>query len=128
MYDVVLVLYMRGDNVYSTSQIRELIKEGRVDKFYNDRYWRKFSKSVIAEQHNECQICKFKGKVTRATILHHVKHLKQFPQFAYSRYYYDDTGEKHRQLIALCHDCHEAQHPERRWQERADKFVNEERW
>lgn len=114
--------------MYSTSQIRELIKGGRVDKFYNDRYWRKFSKSVIAEQHYECQICKCKGKVTRANILHHVKHLKQFPQLAYSRYYYDDNGERHRQLIALCHDCHEAQHPERRWQERADKFVNEERW
>lgn len=113
---------------YTAAQIKELIAEGRIDKFYNDRYWRNFSKNVIAEQNNECQLCKARGRARRATILHHVKHLKKFPQLAYSRYYYDTDGKMHRQLLALCHSCHEEQHPERRWSERQEKYTNEERW
>lgn len=114
--------------MYTLNQIKELIRTGRTDKFYNERFWRRFSKAIISEQHNECQYCKAKGKVTKATILHHVKHLKSYPELAYSRYYIDKNGVKRRQLVATCQSCHEEQHPERRCKSDKFKYTNQERW
>lgn len=114
--------------MFTVSEIRELIRKNKTAVFYNDRTWRNLSAEIRREQHNECQLCKRKGKVSAADIVHHVKHLKTNPELAYSKYYLDDQGKKHRQLICLCFDCHEQQHPERRWKKHKNRFSNRERW
>lgn len=108
------------------NEIKELIRLNRVDEFYNDKYWRHLSGSIIKEANNECELCKRRGRYARAELVHHVKPLRQFPMLAYSRYYTDKNGVQHKQLIALCRSCHEEQHPERHRASRS--FTNEERW
>ena len=96
--------------VFTVEQIKKLIEDNRLDIFYNSKYWRRLSHAIIREQNNECQICKSRGKYSRARIAHHVKHLKDRPDLAYSRYYIDENGVKHRQLLAVCFNCHEEEH------------------
>lgn len=111
-------------------EIKELIKTNRLDVFYNSRYWRNFSKKEIKAQNYECQLCKRRGKVSRAKILHHVKQLKKFPELAYSRFYVDSAGNTQRQLLAVCFSCHEAEH-ERVFkgnQRQAKGYRNEEKF
>ena len=113
--------------MYTVTQIIELINKGNIQAFYNERFWRSFSKQIIKEQHGECQYCKRRGKYTKATLVHHVKHLRIHPELAYSRYYEDEQRNKHRQLVALCHSCHEEQH-ERIKVKNSNLYRNEERW
>ncbi|MCD7730302.1 MAG: HNH endonuclease [Oscillospiraceae bacterium] len=115
---------------YTTEQIKKLIYQHRLDKFYNDRFWRHLSAEIKAEQ-RECQRCKRYGRVGKADVVHHVKHLKQAPELAYSRYYTDKDGVRTRQLEVLCYQCHNDVHPEKRGQyKRAKhpKFTTEEKW
>ena len=110
----------------TTDDIRTLIREGRTAEFYNDWQWRRLSHKVMYDQHYECQYCKARGRYTRARFVHHVNHLKEHPELAYQEYYIDSNGETKRNLIACCHMCHEAQHPERF--RHGNGFRNEERW
>lgn len=112
--------------VYTTDQIRELIASGRAEDFYKDWYWRTLALKIIREHHNECLLCKAERRLTRAKLVHHVKHLKQHPELAYSRTYKDADGE-HIQLMPLCRDCHERIH-ERGIYAKPRSFVNEEKW
>lgn len=112
--------------MYSVEQIKALIQQGKTEKFYNDKYWRRLSAEIIRENHNECEFCKARGRVSKARLVHHVKYLKYFPHLAYSRYYVDDKGNKIKQLVALCQTCHEEQHPERR--NGNVHFINVEKW
>lgn len=57
----------------------------------------------------ECQDCKARGHHTPATLVHHIKHLKERPDLALSIY---DPDTKERQLVSLCRHCHELRHPE----------------
>lgn len=113
--------------MYTPSQIKKLITENKIADFYNDWFWRKLSKQIIKEQHYECQYCKEKKKHSRATMVHHVKHLRRFPELAYSRYYYDQYGQ-HKQLVATCHECHEEQHPDRFHKNDSKRFISPERF
>ena len=110
----------------TTDEIRTLIREGRTADFYNDWQWRRLAHKVMHDQHYECQYCKARGRYTRARFIHHVNHLKEHPELAYQEYYIDSNGETKRNLIACCHMCHEAQHPERF--RHGNGFTNEERW
>ena len=112
--------------MYTISEIKQLIKSGNVHIFYADWTWRTLAARIIKDNHSECQLCKSKGKYTRATMVHHVKHLKEFPELAYSRTYTDDTGT-HIQLLPLCHDCHEKIHERGRYSGK-ERFTNEEKW
>lgn len=97
------------------AELRELIAENREHEFYTWNEWRNSLRpQVLALDHFECQHCKSRGKVRSSTrgarlIVHHVKHLRDRPDLALS-IFDPDTGE--RQLVTLCKDCHEAQHPE----------------
>ena len=114
--------------MYTTNQIIDLIKTGRTHDFYNSWAWRKLSKQIRKEQNYECQLCKAKGKYRPVKIVHHVKHLKKYPELAYSRYYYEGST-KYIQLMAVCNDCHEALHPEKFNNKiNENKFMNVERW
>lgn len=112
----------------TTEQIRELIRQGRTEEFYWDRRWKSLAHDVRKEQHNECQICAAHGQVTRAWGVHHVRHLEDFPELAYSRHYTGEDGRQHRQLIAICFRCHELQHPERQAMHKHRQQLNAERW
>ena len=112
--------------MFTTDEIRVLIAEDRLEEFYKDWYWRTEALKIIKEFHNECQLCKAEHKLTRATLVHHVKHLRDHPELAYSRTYTDNAGE-HIQLLPLCHDCHERIHGRGVYSKRHG-FVNEEKW
>lgn len=103
--------------MYTESQIRVLIAADNLAEFYNDKYWRRLSHKIIAEAHHECQMCRQEHKLTPATLVHHVKHLRKHPELAYAR----------ENLMPLCHDCHERIH-ERGIYAAHTGFSNEEKW
>lgn len=113
--------------MFTETQIRDLINSGRVAEFYNDRYWRNLAADIIEEHHNECQMCKAEHRLTPATMVHHVKYLKEFPELAYSRTYIDDTGAEQIQLLPLCHDCHEKAHKRGAYAPKSG-YTNAEKW
>ena len=120
-------LFVWVEGMSNTEWIRELIREGNTAAFYNDRKWRALQAKVLHDQHYECQYCKAAGKYTRARYVHHVNHLKDHPELAYQEWYIDVHGERQRNLVACCFDCHEAQHPER-FRKKRTGFLNDERW
>ena len=79
-------------------------------KLYESKEWRRLRKLVLAEDKSECQVCKAKGKYTKANTVHHVNYLKLHPELALEKYYKDDDGVTKRNLISLCHNCHEHIH------------------
>ena len=112
----------------TADEIRILIRERRTAEFYNDRTWRRLAAKVLRDQHYECQYCKASGRYTRARYVHHVNHLKDHPELAYQETYVDRHGKVVPNLVACCHACHEAQHPERFHYHTRRKFVNDEKW
>ena len=75
--------------------------------------------------HNECQLCKAKGKYKKATIVHHIKHFEDRPDLGLS--IYDKNGD--RQLISVCDECHEQEHVgERQQYKKKGKVLTEEKW
>lgn len=89
--------------------LQGLIENGQADKFYSWSSWRKVRDKVFKLDNYECQVCKAKGRYSRAVIVHHIKHLKDRPDLALD-IYDAQTGE--RQLVSVCKSCHEALHPE----------------
>mgnify|MGYP003291728737 CR=1 FL=1 len=107
-------------------KLNDLIALKQEHKFYLWGAWKRICRDVRRIDHNECQLCKAKGRYRKGTIVHHIKHLKDRPDLALS-IYDSDTGE--RQLVLVCKQCHEDAHPESfRQARRHDKPVTEERW
>ena len=74
-----------------------------IQKFYWSRTWKNKAAEIKARDKNECQHCKSKGRYRPIQCVHHIKHLKIFPELAL-----DNDN-----LIGLCNSCHELEHPER---------------
>ena len=106
--------------------IQKAIQDNKTERFYEHREWRRKKQEVLKKFHYECQECKKQNKLTRATIVHHVKHLRRYPSLALSDYYYDKEGKQHVQLMPLCFQCHEKIHG-RGKKEIEDKW-NDEKW
>jgi len=108
--------------------VQQLIDEDRLHEFYTSSAWLKVRDEVLAEYKNECQNCKRKGKYVKAVIVHHVKHLRDFPELALSKTYIGRDGKEQMQLKPVCRECHEyVEHPERlRWNKKEP--LTEERW
>lgn len=106
------------------------INNGNVKAFYHSVQWTKLRKQVLEMDRNECQMCKLVGRYRKATVVHHVNHLKDRPDLCLS--VYDETGR--RQLLSVCKECHENKcHPDRIWvhQFKATSgmaVTQEERW
>jgi 5-methylcytosine-specific restriction endonuclease McrA len=99
-----------------------------TNPFYLSPAWQHKRKQILQRDHHECVYCKAKGKHSRAVIVHHVKHLDEYPELALSDYYTDEHGVQHRQLVSVCRDCHETVcHPER-MRRTYKKPLTEERW
>lgn len=92
-------------------------------QFYKSTLWKHKRAEVLRLDHYECQMCKSNGKYTRATTVHHVKHLKDRPDLALSLY-----DGKDRQLVSLCNECHNKVHPEKRKEYIKKEPLTPERW
>lgn len=108
--------------------VRQLIREGKVEKFYQTKEWKDIRTEVLEEHCYECQECLKQGRYTRATCVHHVNELKDRPDLALSKYYVDHKGVKHKQLLPLCNKCHNIVHDKLRSFLEGNKFTNVERW
>jgi len=108
--------------------VKQLIDEDRLHEFYTSSPWLNLRDEVLEDYHYECQECKRRGRYRRATIVHHVKRVREFPELALSKTYIDEDGKEQVQLKPVCKSCHEyVEHPERlRWNKK--KPLTEERW
>lgn len=107
-------------------RLTKLIELGQEHRFYLWGAWKQTCRDVKRIDRNECQYCKAKGKFRRGVIVHHIKHLKDRPDLALS-IFDPNTGE--RQLVLVCKQCHEEEHPESLRRNRTPgKPVTAERW
>lgn len=96
-----------------------LIHNGKYYKFYKTKEWSNKRKQILERDHYECQKCRNKGKYSNADCIHHIKHLKDYPMLAL-----EDSN-----LISLCNQCHNEEHPEKLYKNSSKrKLINEERW
>lgn len=106
------------------SKLTSLIQSGNEHDFYLWTEWKTIRRQVLRLDNWECQVCKSRHRHKRATIVHHVKRLKDRPDLALSIY---DNGD--RQLVSVCKKCHEELHPESQRQYRMREApVTIERW
>lgn len=105
---------MNLTNQYEVGQwVQGLIKID-ISQFYESKYWRRLRKEVLKADKNECQVCKSKGFYAKANTVHHVNYVRLHPELALEKFYKSDDGEVKRNLISVCHLCHEVYcHPER---------------
>ena len=110
--------------------IRQLYREGRIYRFYKSDEWLRLRERVLREQHGECERCRDRGAYTPAKLVHHVNEVRDRPDLALSMWYTDGDGQRRRNLLALCHDCHEVEHGRAYRGRRAEEApqLNEERW
>lgn len=95
-----------------TTWIKRLIAENELWKFYKSKEFRELQRDVLKEQHNECQICKQRGVITRADTVHHNQYVRTHPELALSKTYVVG-GKEYRNLIAVCKSCHNKIHKEK---------------
>ena len=123
--------------------INELIQKDELWKFYKSKSWKDLKNKILEENHNECCLCKKVGVIKRYDIdaagqkhliktVHHINHVREHPELALSRYYYD-KGQERENLIVVCKACHNKLHPEKlkgctQREKKRDKYTNEERW
>lgn len=105
--------------------IQHCIKTNNLHAFYNSPDWKRLRREVLAMDKQECQMCKKQGIYTRATTVHHVNYVKKHPELALS-VYYTWQGTQRRNLLSLCHDCHEKIHGYRKPERQC--LLTEERW
>lgn len=100
------------------SWITKLIRDGNIHAFYVSSIWEYRRAEVLKEQNYECQRCKARGTYSEATTVHHIKHLKKYPQLALTK----------SNLMSVCKECHNELHPEKNRNHKAKAQLNEERW
>ena len=78
-------------------------KEKTNEFNYRSAKWKQKRARILRRDAYMCQRCRRYGKITAATIVHHIKHAEEYPELAY-----DDEN-----LISLCDACHNKVHPEK---------------
>lgn len=109
---------------HDIAYVRKCVHED-IHRFYTWEKWKALRQQVLKMDKYECQICKQRGKYTKATTVHHVNYVKKHPELSLE-IWYEYHGKKKRNLLSLCHDCHEEVHGYRRPEGR--KPLTEERW
>lgn len=100
-----------------------------VHRFYKWKLWKKVRAQVLKMDRNECQKCRERHRYRRADTVHHVNHLKDRPDLSLEIWYRDPASHcMKRNLISLCHQCHEEEHGWRRKKRENESVVTEERW
>lgn len=87
-------------------------------KFYKTKEWLDKRQEMLIRDNYECQMCKAKGRVSKATTVHHIKHYKDHPYLALT----DDN------LMSVCEVCHNKLHPEKGFKHEKKKEIHAERW
>lgn len=108
--------------------IKRLIDTDKLEQFYHTEDWKELRADVLEELHYECQGCLKIGRYTRAEHVHHVNEVRNVPSMALSKYYIDNKGNRQRNLVPLCKQCHNSAHPEKGFREEKERFTNEELW
>ena len=85
-----------------------------IERFYTTRAWRKSRESFLKEKGGLCEICLSKGLIEPAVHVHH--RVPITPENLSNPLITLDHGN----LMALCEECHQAQHRTKRW--RCDAF------
>lgn len=104
-----------------TSEIRKLIEQDNLMKFYKGKAWMKLRIDALERDHHECQLCKRKGKYRKADCVHHIKEVRDHPYLALTL----------NNLMSVCNSCHNKEHGrDSIWEfnRKEPKFMNEERW
>ena len=96
-----------------------------VHRFYIWRKWIRVRNQVLEIDKFECQDCRKNGIYKKATTVHHCQFLRLHPETALDIEYIFN-GKRQRNLISLCHECHEARHGYRKRKE--EEPLTEERW
>jgi len=73
------------------------------ESFYLSDAWKRKQEVILRKADYKCQICRRYGRIREAKEVHHIRHLDEAPELAL-----DENN-----LIALCHSCHNKQHPEK---------------
>lgn len=81
----------------------------QIEAFYTSRAWRKCREVVLKEHGGLCQICFTKGLIVPAVHVHHRTPIT--PENMNDPRITLDTSN----LMALCEECHAAQHRTKRW-------------
>lgn len=68
--------------------------------YASDRRWRKLRERVLRRDQYLCRECRRFGRITEATIVHHIWPVEDFPEYAFSAW----------NLISVCHGCHDKFH------------------
>lgn len=87
-------------------------------------------RDVLRTDHNECQLCKARGRHSRGEIVHHRFHLDEYPDWGLLVWVEDPaTGKQTRNLLTVCRECHETIcHPDRLTTTLGLEPLTPERW
>ena len=94
-----------------------------VISFYKSTAWRKMRERILKRDHYECQLCKVRGRYTKAQTVHHTFHVREYPHYALS-----SMVDGKRNLISLCKECHNEVHPEKHHVHERKEALTPERW
>ena len=108
------------------------------NKPYKTKEWKEVRQAVLKMDHGLCQRClgnykPVEGRIkrrTKAVLVHHNFELLEHPEWKYS-IYVDINGERVRNLVSLCNNCHEEIHERTHRSnsfKKEDTFTTEERW
>lgn len=88
-------------------------------QFYHSPAWFAKRAEILQRDNYECQMCKSKGKYSKAECVHHIKHLLKREDLALV----DDN------LLSLCNVCHNIEHPEKLYYRvKKRRVISDEKW
>jgi len=80
-----------------------------IEAFYASWSWRKCRQSFLNSKGHLCEVCRKKGMIVPATQVHHKQPIT--PENLKN----PEITLNHANLMALCDECHQAQHRKKRW-------------
>ena len=83
--------------------------DAAIERFYTTRAWRKCRAAFLSEKSGLCEICLSKGLIEPAVHVHHKTPIT--PENLNDPKITLDYSN----LMALCEECHQAQHRTKRW-------------
>ena len=86
---------------YLIKWINELAHEQKIYRFYQTVEWRSLRAEIMHKHHNECYKCRQYGKITKADTVHHVYHLRDYPEYGLSEEIYIDGKKIINELVTL---------------------------
>ena len=87
-------------------------RSGHPHPLYRSAWWERKRSEVLRLDKGECQLHKARGQYERATMVHHVNTVEARPDLALS-IWQGEPGKSERNLVSLCHACHEEIHGHR---------------